>query len=113
MNDLVKEKLKSKEYLELYKQSLKNIEKIEKDINFRQNEKEKYIEDNIRELEEISDKEKIDYFDERYTIMKYKLLELFDETDGLNYEQYMKIQGKYDIFAKHGKNIYDFLNKII
>ena len=110
MDDLTKEKLKAKEYLDLYNKSLGDIEKLENDLYFREHEEEQFIADNVRELEEISDKEKIDYFNSKYPILKYKLLELYNN-GGLNYDDYISTLGDFEIFAKQGKNIYDFINK--
>jgi len=94
MNDLAKEKIKAKEYLDLYNKSLEDIEKLEKDLYFREHEED----------------EKIDYFNSKYPLLKYKLLELYNN-GGLNYDDYISTLGDFEIFAKPGKNIYDFINK--
>jgi len=112
MNDLERAKAEVEANLRLYNKSICDLEKLEKDIYFKENKEEEFIKEYIKDFEEITDKEKIEYFDSRYTSLRYELFELY-EGDNFDYNKYIENAGKFEIFAKPGKNIYDFINKRI
>jgi len=112
MNDLERARVEVEENTRLYNKSVSDLEKLEKDIYFKKNKEEKFIKEYIKEFEEITDKEKIEYFDSRYMSLKHELFELYED-DNFDYNKYIENVGKFEIFAKPGKNIYDFINKKI